>query len=243
MNVNTKALSAALGLAMVAGVSAPAFAGSSGVNNTYTTSWSVFSTRTTGGSENYYRGTMDSLTTSYKEGYEVGPGGPQIITTHNTTSDSGAFGASFSMGQVGNANLKGVANNPASSGAMTSKQVVGCDDEGEPENCEGDAGPGPGGENLIYGQVPNGQTVETPASQSQISGSVSGIVMAGNAYGGYRNVHDVAHDNLLNVYHIIDQSSNHEVVFFGGSDFSNFSTLSSGGSNSSSHTSSAFSNF
>ena len=45
---------------MVAGVSAPAFAGSAGVNNTYTTSWSVYSTRSSGHSENHDNGTSDS---------------------------------------------------------------------------------------------------------------------------------------------------------------------------------------
>jgi hypothetical protein len=78
---------------------------------------------------------------------------------------------------------------------------------------------------------------------SQISGSISGINLSGWANGAYVNVHDVAHDVLLNVYHIIDTSSNHEVVFFGGSDFSNFTTMTNGGSNSSSHSSSAFANF
>ena len=85
--------------------------------------------------------------------------------------------------------------------------------------------------------------INNPASVSQINGSISGINMSGSASGAYRNVHDVAHDTLLNVYHIVDMSTHHEAVFFGGSDYSNFITMTSGGSNTSSHTSSAFSNF
>ncbi len=233
---------------MVAGVSAPAFAGSAGVNNTYTTSWSVYSTQTTGHSENHYNGMSDSLTTSSKEGYDVGPNGAQIITSHNVTTDSGSFGANFNLAQIGNANLKGTSANPATQSSGYSQPITGCNDENEGSPCEVSNvqilnGQSFDGDSLNLGDANAVHTINNPASVSQINGTVSGINMGGSSSGVYRNVHDVAHDTLLNVYHIVDTSSNHEVVFFGGSDFSNFVTMTSGGSNSSSHTSSAFSNF
>ena len=233
---------------MVAGVSAPAFAGSAGINNTYTTSWSVYSTRTTGGSSDWYHGTSDSLTTSYKEGYDVGPNGPQIVTLHDTTTNSGVFGANFNASQVGNAALNGTSSNPASQSSGYSQPINGCNDEGEGESCEVSNvgilnGQSTDGDSLNVGDANAIYKVNNPASVSQISGSISGINLSGSANGAYANVHDVAHDMLLNVYHIVDTSSNHEVVFFGGSDFSNFTTMTNGGSNSSSHSSSAFANF